>query len=49
MQSIGVSPAAPSSEEVRKQVLEIKAETEENKICADCCHIGKISPLIAAF
>lgn len=48
MQSIDVSPVAPSSEEVRKQVLEIKAETEENKICADCCHIGKITVDITA-
>lgn len=34
------SPVATSSEEVRKLVLEIKAEKEENKICADCGHIG---------
>lgn len=35
------STMTSSSEAVRKLVLEIKAETEENKICADCCSVGK--------
>lgn len=30
-----------TSEEVRKKVLEIKAEAEENKICADCKRVGE--------
>jgi hypothetical protein len=32
--------AGSTSEIVRKMVLEIKAETEENMICADCKRVG---------
>ena len=35
-----------TSEEVRKKVLEIKAEAEENKICADCKRVGESVLLI---
>ena len=30
-----------SSEDVRRQVLEIKAENEENKTCSDCGRVGE--------
>ena len=31
-----------TSEAVRQMVMDIKAETPENKICADCKRIGKL-------
>ena len=42
----GVSAAGPwspnsASETVRKLVLEVKAKTEENRICADCRRAGE--------
>ena len=40
-------PPSTTSEAVRKKVLQIKAETEENKICADCKRFGGSRSLYA--